>query len=167
MAAPDITAAVIRADRRVGTLARQRVGAVRGGPEVARLLADATAPAFQAMVGALIVLPGSRATGLRALAAGGAAATLARLAREAIDRPRPGSRTGGGFPSRHASTATAIALVVARDRPVLGGLALITAAGGLAARVASADHDPLDIVAGAGLGAVVARITRRRRRRRS
>ena len=52
-------------------------------------------------------------------------------------------------------------------RPVLGGLALITAAAGLAARVASADHDPLDIAAGAGLGAVVARVMRRRRRRRS
>ena len=57
--------------------------------------------------------------------------------------------------------------VVARDRPVLGGLALITAAAGLAARVASADHDPLDIAAGAGLGGVVARVMRRRRRRRS
>lgn len=167
MASPDITSAVIRVDRRVGVFARQRVGAVRGGPEVARLVADATAPAFQLLVGALIVLPGSRATGLRALAAGGTAATIARVARESIDRPRPGDRADGGFPSRHASTATAIALVVARDRPVLGGLALITAAAGLAARVASADHDPLDIAAGVGLGAVVARLTRRRRRRRS
>ena len=167
MASPDITSALIRADRRAGALARTRVGAMRGGPEVARLVADATAPAFQVLVGALIVLPGSRTTGLRALAAGGTAATIARLARETIDRPRPGARADGGFPSRHASTATAIALVVARDRPVLGGLALITAAAGLAARVASADHDPLDIAAGAGLGGVVARVMRRRRRRRS
>jgi undecaprenyl-diphosphatase len=167
MPSTDLTSAVVRADRRVGALARQRVGAVRGGPEVARLVADATAPAFQVLVGLLIVLPGSRITGLRALAAGGAAATIARVARESIDRPRPGARADGGFPSRHASTATAIALVVARDRPVIGGLALVTAAAGLAARVASADHDPLDIAAGAGLGAVVARVMRRRRRRRS
>ena len=92
MASPDITSALIRADRRAGALARTRVGAMRGGPEVARLVADATAPAFQVLVGALIVLPGSRTTGLRALAAGGTAATIARLARETIDRPRPGAR---------------------------------------------------------------------------
>ena len=167
MPAPDLTSAVIRVDRRVGALARERVRALPGGPEVARVVADATAPAFHLLVGALIVLPGSRTTGLRALAAGGAAATIARVARESIDRPRPGDRADGGFPSRHASTATAIALVVARDRPLIGVLALITAAAGLAARVASADHEPLDIAAGAGLGAAVARVMRRRRRRRS
>ena len=167
MPTPDVTSAVIRADRRVGALARDRVHAVPGGPEAARVIADATAPAFQLLVGALIVLPGSRVTGLRALAAGGAAATIARVARESIDRPRPGARTDGGFPSRHASSATAIALVVARDRPLLGAVALVTAAAGLAARVASADHEPLDIAAGAVLGTAVARLMRRRRRRRS
>lgn len=167
MPAPEIASAVVRVDRRMGAAARSRVARTPGGPEAARLLADATAPAFQLLVGALIVLPGSRATGLRALAAGGVAATVARVARETIDRPRPGTRDDGGFPSRHASTATAIALVVARDKPLLGALALMTAAVGLTARVASADHEPLDIAAGAGLGAVVARVMRRRRRRRS
>ncbi|MFM8828800.1 MAG: phosphatase PAP2 family protein [Actinomycetota bacterium] len=75
-------------------------------------------------------------------------------------------RNEGGFPSRHAASSTAIALVVARQRPVLGAAAILGAVAGLAARVAAADHDPLDVVAGAGLGAAVARITRRRRWRR-
>ncbi len=167
MPSQEIASTVLRVDRRVGRIARGRVARVPGGPEGARLLADATAPAFQLLVGALVVLPGSRATGLRALAVGGTAAMVARALREGIGRERPGARDDGGFPSRHATTATAIALVVARDRPVLGTAALLAAAAGLAARVASADHEPLDIVAGAALGATVARLMRRRRRRRS
>ncbi|MEI7793112.1 MAG: phosphatase PAP2 family protein [Thermoleophilia bacterium] len=167
MPSPEITAAVLRADRRIGAATRARVAGIEGGPEVARLVANATGPAFQLLVGALLVSPGSRATGLRALAAGGLAAGIARAARDGIGRPRPGSRNDGGFPSRHAASATAIALVIVRDKPLLGTLALVAAGAGLAARVASADHEPLDIAAGAGLGAVVARFTRRRRRRRT
>jgi len=60
-----------------------------------------------------------------------------------------------------------IALVVARERPLVGVAAHAAAAIGMAARVAAADHDPLDIVAGAGLGAAAGRLMRRRRRRRS
>lgn len=167
MAAPEIASTVLRADRRAGDLARRRVAAVPGGPEAARLVADATAPAFQLLVGALIVLPGTRRTGLRALLAGGTAALIARVVRDGLGRPRPGARSEGGLPSRHAATATAIAMTVARDRPLLGAVTLVAAGAGLAARVASADHEPLDIAAGAGLGAAVARIMRRRRRRRS
>ena len=139
------------------------VAGVPGGHEYARLTADIMAPAFQGLVLALVVLPGSRMLGVRAAVAGTVAGLAAKVARDAIDRPRPGPRGEGGFPSRHAASSTAIALVVARERPILGAAALAGAAAGLAARVAAADHDPLDVVAGAGLGAAVARITRRRR----
>ncbi len=167
MTSSEITTAVLRIDRHLGNAARARVRAVQGGPEVARFIADVTAPAFQLLVGMLVVVPESRRIGLRALAVGGVTAGIARVTRDGFARPRPGVRTDGGFPSRHAATATAIALTIARDKPLLGAVAMMTASAGLIARVASADHDPLDIVVGAGLGAVVGRIMRRRRPRRS
>jgi hypothetical protein len=94
MPSTDLTSAVVRADRRVGALARQRVGAVRGGPEVARLVADATAPAFQVLVGLLIVLPGSRITGLRALAADPEAVRQLRVRAGAVDGFARAERAG-------------------------------------------------------------------------
>ena len=167
MASPEFTSVILAADRRAGSHLRSRVQAVHGGHESARLAADTMAPAFQALALGLLLMPGSRMLGARAAVAGAAAGLLARVARDAIGRPRPGARAEGGFPSRHAASAAAIALVVSRERPVLGAAAMLLAATGLAARVAAADHEPLDIVAGAGLGAAVARITRRRRRRRT
>jgi membrane-associated phospholipid phosphatase len=166
MSSPEMTSVILAADRRAGSAVRGRVAAVPGGHEYARLAADALAPAFQGLVLALIVLPGARAVGIRAGIAGATAGLMARIARDAIDRPRPGGRAEGGFPSRHAASSTAIALVIARDRPLLGTAALASAALGLTARVGAADHDPLDIAAGAGVGAAVARVMRRRRRRR-
>jgi membrane-associated phospholipid phosphatase len=166
MSSPEVTSAILAADRRTGALLRDRVASVPGGHEYARLAADVMAPAFQGLVLALIVLPGSRVLGVRAGAAGAMAGLLARVARDAIDRPRPGTRTEGGFPSRHAASATAITLVVAREKRVLGALAMALSSAGLVARVGAADHEPLDVAAGAGVGAVVARIMRRRRRRR-
>ncbi len=147
-------------------MVRARVNAVPGGHEGARLAADSLAPAFHALALGLVLLPGSRVLGVRAAVAGMVAGVVAGAAREAIGRPRPGVRAEGGFPSRHAASAAAIALVVTRERPVLGTVAQILAITGLAARVASADHEPLDVVAGVGLGAAVARIMRRRRARR-
>lgn len=167
MSSPEIASAVLAADRRAGREVRDRVRALPAGHESARLAADAMAPAFQALVLSLLLLPGSRLLAVRAAAAGAAAGLVARVARDAIDRPRPGGRTEGGFPSRHAASSTAIAMVVARQRPVLGAVARMMAVTGMAARVAAADHDPLDVVAGAGLGAAVARVMRRRGRRRS
>ena len=167
MSSPEIASAVLAADRRAGREVRDRVRALPAGHESARLAADAMAPAFQALVLSLLLLPGSRMLAVRAAAAGAAAGLVARVARDAIDRPRPGHRAEGGFPSRHAASSTAIASVVARERPVLGAVARLMAAMGMAARVAAADHDPLDVVAGAGLGAAVARVMRRRPRRRS
>jgi len=166
MSTPEMTSVILAADRRAGSAVRGRVAAVPGGHEYARLAADAMAPAFQGLVLALIVLPGARTVGIRAAIAGAAAGFVARVARDAIDRPRPGTRADGGFPSRHAASSTAIALVIARDKPLLGAAAVASAGVGLIARVGAADHDPLDIAAGAGVGATVARIMRRRRRRR-
>jgi len=166
MSSPEVTSAILAIDRRAGGQVRSAVASVPGGHEYARLTADIMAPGFQGLVLALIVLPGSRVLGVRAAVAGTVAGLAAKVARDAIDRPRPGQRGEGGFPSRHAASSTAIALVVARQRPVLGAAAMLGALAGLAARVAAADHDPLDVVAGAGVGAAVARITRRRRWRR-
>lgn len=164
--ADDVTHAILMADRRAGDGIRATISGVPGGRDWARLAADAMAPAFQGLALALVVIPGSRMLGLRAVAAGAIAGALAKVARDAIDRPRPGSRTEGGFPSRHAASSAAIAVVVARERPLVGAAAHAAAALGMAARVAAADHDPLDIVAGAGLGAAAGRLMRRRRRRR-
>ncbi len=167
MSSPEIASAVLAADRRAGREVRARVASMPAGHESARLVADAMAPTFHALVIALLAMRGSRVLALRAATAGALAGLLARVARDAIDRPRPGERVEGGFPSRHAASSTAIAMVVARERPVLGAAARGIAIGGMAARVAAADHDPLDVVAGAGLGVAVARIMRRRARRRS
>jgi undecaprenyl-diphosphatase len=164
--ADDVTHAILVADRRAGDGIRAAAAGVPGGRDWARLAADAMAPAFQGLALALVVIPGSRMLGLRAVMAGAIAGTLAKVARDAIDRPRPGSRTEGGFPSRHAASSAAIAVVVARERPLVGTAAHAAAALGMAARVAAADHDPLDVVAGAGLGAAAGRLMRRRRRRR-
>lgn len=166
MPAPEATSVVLAADRRAGRMVRARVAAVPGGHETARLAADTLAPAFQLLALGLALMPGSRMVGLRAALAGALAGFLARVARDAIGRPRPGDRDEGGFPSRHAASSAAITVVIVRERPLIGAAASVLAATGLIARVAAADHEPLDIVAGAGLGAAVGRLTRRRRRRR-
>ncbi|MSO45010.1 MAG: hypothetical protein EXQ74_06895 [Thermoleophilia bacterium] len=164
MSAPEITSAILAADRRVGARVRAQVDRMPGGHETARFVAHALAPSFHGVVLVLVILPGTRMLGVRAGIAGALAGITARTARDGIDRPRPGRRREGGFPSRHAASATAISIVIAREKPVLGAAAALTTGVGLLARVASADHDPLDIAAGVGLGAAVARLTRRRRR---
>lgn len=160
-----MTSAILAADRRAGIALRERVAAIPGGHEYARLAADTMAPAFQGLVLFLVLLPGARGLGLRAALAGAVAGTVARMARDSIDRPRPGTRREGGFPSRHAASSTAIAMVIAHDKPLLGAVAVASALLGLVARIGAADHEPLDVIAGAGVGAGVARIMRRRRQR--
>lgn len=109
-------------------------------------------PAFRIAVAALIVRRSSRRTGLEALAAGVGAALAARALRDRLGRRRPGARREGGFPSRHAAAAAAIAGSVARhDRRLGGALALAAGIGG-AARVATAEHEPGDIAGGVALG---------------
>jgi undecaprenyl-diphosphatase len=85
----------------------------------------------------------------------------------AVDRPRPfevlpeadplmGGTVGNAFPSGHAATsaagAVALALLVRRFVPAL---ALLAAAISFS-RIYVGVHYPLDVVAGAALGAVVA-----------
>lgn len=129
-----------------------------GGSWTAAAVAAAMSPAFRGVVGLLIAFPRTRATGGRALVAAVAAAMAARVMRDALGRPRPGPRDEGGFPSRHAAAAAAIAATVARELPQLGtGLGVACTAGSLA-RVAHGDHEPADIAAGAVLGVAVAAV---------
>ena len=111
----------------------------------------------------MVLNPRTRAAGLRALVAGVAAALLARAARDRIGRRRPGARAEGGFPSRHAAAAAAIAHAVARTpgSGAAGALLGVAAVAGVTGRVASAEHEPADIAAGALLGVAVAEVTAR------
>ncbi len=148
-------------DRRLGARLRRAAGALPGGPEAAALAAAAMSPAFRVTVAVMIARPGSRRAGLEALAAGVVAATAARLLRDRLARPRPGRRAEGGFPSRHAAASAAIAVTAARHHRGLGR-ALAAAAGvGMLARVASAEHEPADVAAGAALGLAAARALER------
>lgn len=141
-----------RIDRRAGAGVRHAVAGLPGGRAAAAVAARALSPGFRVVVAVMIARAGSRRAGLEALAAGVAAATAARLLRDRLARRRPGARADGGFPSRHAAAAVAICGAAARRHPGLGRALAAAAVVGLAARVASAQHDPADIAAGAALG---------------
>lgn len=147
-------------DRRLGAGLRRALGRIPAGEPAARLGAAALAPAVEGIVALAIALPASRGLGLRMLVAGGSAAIAARLARDAIGRPRPGPRAQGGFPSRHAAAATAIAIAGRGHRP-WGRLVAALGAAGLACRVASGEHEPGDILGGAAVGAIAGALARR------
>jgi membrane-associated phospholipid phosphatase len=100
----------------------------------------------------MLVRPALRRGGIEALAAGALAGSAARVARDWIARPRPGTRPDGGLPSRHAAAAVAIALIVSRRHPRLRPWLVLAATAGLTGRVVAGDHDPADIAAGAALG---------------
>jgi membrane-associated phospholipid phosphatase len=142
-------------DRRLGHAVRTAVHALPGGAVAARAAADALAPAFEGLLVAMVTRPEMRRDGLRAGAAAVLAATSARVARDTIGRPRPGERSDGGLPSRHAAAAVAIACAVTRRHRRLGGALAVAAGVGLLGRVVTGDHDPADIAAGAVLGASV------------
>jgi membrane-associated phospholipid phosphatase len=150
-----------RLDRRAGARLRRTVGALPGGRAAADVAAGALSPGFRMTVALMIAWAGSRRAGLEALAAGVGAAVAARLLRDRLARRRPGPRSDGGFPSRHAAAATAIAGAAGRHHRRLGRALAVAAVVGLVARVASADHDPADVAAGAALGLVTARALRR------
>lgn len=143
-------------DRRAGRALREASSRAPGAPGAARVVAAAMSPAFRLLVAAMIARPAHRRAGLEALAAGTLAATAARIARDRLGRPRPGPRSEGGFPSRHAAAAIAIAGSVGHRHPtagaVLGGLAAV----GLVGRAVTGQHDPADLVAGAVVGAAAA-----------
>jgi len=139
-------------DRRFGRHLRGWAARVPGGPAAARAASEALAPGFEALVAALLVRAAGRRAGAEALASGVGAALGARLLRDRIGRPRPGDRPDGGFPSRHAAAAVAIARAVGRRRPAMRPWLIAAAAAGLIGRVADGQHDPADIAAGALLG---------------
>jgi membrane-associated phospholipid phosphatase len=145
---------LLELDRRIGAAVRRAVARAPGGPPAAAAVASALSPAFRAAVAAMLLRAGHRRAGADALAAGVVAATAARLLRDRLSRPRPGDRPGGGFPSRHGAAAVAIARAAWRREPRLGRALAGAAAVGLAARVAAAEHDPADVLAGAAVGLV-------------
>jgi undecaprenyl-diphosphatase len=148
---------LLQLDRRLGGAVRRAVAALPGGPSWARVIARVMSPAFRLAVAAMILRRPTRATGLRCLGAGVAAGMAARLLRDRLGRPRPGGRTDGGLPSRHAAASAAIARTAALGAPRVGRAMAVGAAVGMAARVAAAEHDPADIAAGAALGLASAR----------
>ena len=132
-----------------------------GATRLLRGASESLAPAFEALVVALLTRPRGRRAGIEALLAGATASTVARCARDAIARPRPGPRSEGGFPSRHAAAAVAIAGAVARHQPRLRPWLVATTVAGLAGRVVNGHHEPGDIAGGALLGWSVDRLVAR------
>lgn len=116
------------------------------------------APAFRGLVVVMIARRRTRRAGIAALAASLVAADVARRARDAIGRPRPGLRAEGGMPSRHAAAGTAITVAVSRRHPAMAAPLWAANAVGLAGRVHTGEHHAADILAGAALGGVVARL---------
>ncbi len=129
---------------------------VPAGPQAASAIASGMSPGFRIAVGLLVAGRARRASGLRALAAGVGAALAARWLRDRLGRRRPGPRREGGFPSRHAAAATAIAATVAPREAGIGRLLWSGVVLGGIARVATAEHEPADILAGGATGLVVA-----------
>ncbi len=156
-----------RLDRALGARLRDRLaGRSRVGRALA-IAADAMSPLYRFVVLVLILWRPTRVRGVRALVAAVSAALIAKRMREAIARPRPGQRAEGGLPSRHAAAAVAITGIVAQRRRGLGlPMAAITAFG-LMGRISSGDHEPADVVAGAVVGGLVARVVGRVGRSRS
>jgi membrane-associated phospholipid phosphatase len=104
-------------------------------------------------------------TGLHGLLAHGLAALLAQILKHAIGRPRPRMTHAGefefgpsfasgldSFPSGHASASFAVATVMARHYPRLGGFVYSLAAAISASRVWRGSHFPTDVLAGVLLG---------------
>ena len=94
----------------------------------------------------------------------------AKLMKSIVERPRPGvladvnlrgiGTEGGGFPSGHAATATALAFVLFAWLPRRWGWSVVALAAVVATlRVYTGAHLPLDVVGGAGLGVAVAALT--------
>jgi undecaprenyl-diphosphatase len=155
-ARPALLSELALRDRRLGRAVRARARAHAPADAWAAAAAHVLSPAFRVLVAVMLLLPRTRATGVRAGAAGVIAALIARALRDRIDRRRPGVRAEGGFPSRHAAAAVAIAHATARRDARLGALLGTAALAGLSGRVICAEHEPADILAGAALGVAVA-----------
>jgi membrane-associated phospholipid phosphatase len=159
---------ILTADRRAGAALRSATARVPGGVTGARWSAEVLGPGFRAVVVALLAQRAGRRAGAEAIASALLAAGVARALRDRLGRPRRGSRTEGGLPSRHAAAAVAIARAVGHHRPRLGAALMAAAIVGLTGRVAARHHDPADIAAGALVGvgahAVVRALSQGRRR---
>jgi membrane-associated phospholipid phosphatase len=148
-------------DRRLGEALRRGAASVPGGTKAGRIVSGAMEPAFEALVAGMLVRSDARRSGVHALIGAAAASATARLVRDAIGRPRPGTRRDGGFPSRHAAAAVAIARTAGRRHRSLRPWLVGATVAGLIARVVAAEHDPADIAAGAFLGWSVAGLLER------
>lgn len=142
-------------DRRAGRAVRDVVGRRPEMLRAAQVGSAAFAPAFRIAVAAAVLGRDTRREGLHALLSAGTAAGVARVARDAIDRQRPGDREDAGFPSRHAAAGAAIA-ASASNGTGIGAALWLGMALGSACRVATGEHEVGDVVAGAALGALVA-----------
>ena len=151
-------------DRSLGRAIRALVALVPGATRTGCVAGDALAPVFRGLVAGMLVRPALRTGGIEVLAAGALAASASRLARDRIARPRPGVRTEGGLPSRHAAAAVAIARGASRRHPRMRPWLFAAAAVGLVGRVVAGHHDPADLAAGAAVGGasdwVVERVAR-------
>ncbi len=86
---------------------------------------------------------------------------LSRRARPVLDHPRPrhvAMPATSSFPSGHAASAFGFAVGAARAQPALGPPLLALATLVAYSRVHTGVHYPADVVAGAALGATVARL---------
>lgn len=150
-----------RLDRRLGAAARAAAARHPRGAAGLAVAAETLSPGFRLAVALLCARRATRRDGAVALASGVAAALLAKAARDRIGRRRPGPRDEGGFPSRHAAAAAAIATAVAGGDRRLGAVMGAAAFAGLTGRVTHGHHEPADIAAGALLGAATGRAVRR------
>ena len=148
-------------DRTLGRVIRALVALVPGGTRAGRMAGDALAPAFRGLVAGMLLRPALRSGGIEVAAAGVLAASAARLARDRIARPRPGTRSEGGLPSRHAAAAVAIARSASRRHPRMRPWLVAATTVGLVGRVVAGHHDPADIAAGAALGWAADRLVER------
>ena len=150
-----------RLDRALGARLRDRLARRSRAARALAIGGDALSPLYRVVVVVLILWRPTRARGVRALVSAVCAAVIAKRMREAIARPRPGLRAGGGLPSRHAAAAVAVTGIIAQRRRGLGLPTAAITAIGLVGRVSSGDHEPADILAGAVLGGLVASVVGR------
>lgn len=141
-------------------------GPVVDGLEVVMQLGARGAIVVVALVAAVLADRRRVRVAAAVLLAGFAAWLASAQLKDAVDRPRPagvGAEVvvrdevrGNGYPSSHASVATAtlVAAALATRRPVAAALALGAVVG--VARLAVGVHLPLDVLGGLGLGALSA-----------